>query len=81
MTITVETGKVYLLRFIQSASLQMLNLAVGGHNLTAVEVEGTSIEPLNVQNWNMGTGQRYGLLLNATQPPGSYWLEATVAQR
>jgi hypothetical protein len=27
------------------------------------------------------TGQRYGLLLNATQSPGSYWLEATVTQR
>jgi hypothetical protein len=27
------------------------------------------------------TGQRYGLLLNASQSPGSYWLEATVTQR
>lgn len=81
MTIKVESGKVYLLRFIQAASLQMLNIAIAGHNLTMVEVDGTNIEPVNVQNFNMGTGQRYALLLNATQPPGTYWLEATVAQR
>lgn len=72
---------MYLLRFIGATTLQMLNVAISGHNLTAVEIEGTNIEPFDVQNINIGPGQRYGLLLNATQPPGTYLLEATVAGR
>ena len=60
----------------------MLNVAISGHNLTAVEIEGVNIEPIaDVQNINIGPGQRYGLLLNATQPPGTYLLEATVVER
>ena len=114
MTLKVETGKVYLLRFIGSTryeyciagsncfalllfmcfshahsfscslaacfSLAILNIAVGSHNLTMVQIEGTPIEPIDAANFNIGPGQRYAALLNATQPPGSYWLDATSAE-
>lgn len=67
---------------LDSCSLVILNIAIGGHNLTIVEEDTTPIEPIyNVPSFNIGPGQRYVALLNATQPSGSYWLEATVAER
>ena len=63
-------------------SLVILNIAIGGHNLTVVEEDSTPIEPIyDVPAFNIGPGQRYVALLNATQPSGSYWIEATVAER
>jgi FtsP/CotA-like multicopper oxidase with cupredoxin domain len=59
----------------------MLNIAVGGHNLTIVAHDTTPTEPVEVTHFHIGPGQRYDVLLKATQPSGSYWLEATVIER
>ena len=59
----------------------ILNIAVGGHNLTLVADDTTPIEPVEAPYFNIGPGQRYAALLKATQPSGSYWLEATVIER
>ena len=65
-----------------ACSLVILNIAIGGHNLTIVGEDNNPIEPIdNVSSFNIGPGQRYVALLNATQPSGSYWLEASVAER
>lgn len=81
MVIRVEKGKVYRLRFIQASSLEVYSIAVTSHNLTIVEVEGTSIIPIDRESFNIGPGQRVSALLTANQEPGSYWLEATITQR
>ena len=76
---TLTKGHIFL--FV-ACSLVILNIAIGGHNLTIVEADNNPIEPFyNVSSFDIGPGQRYVALLNATQPSGSYWLEASVAER
>mmetsp|Transcript_11656 Transcript_11656/g.16966 ORF Transcript_11656/g.16966 Transcript_11656/m.16966 type:complete len:586 (-) Transcript_11656:215-1972(-) len=80
-TITVEAGKTYRLRIINSAQLVMQNIAITGHNLTIVQVEGTNTEPLTVESFDISPGQRVDVLFTANQDPGSYWIETTVRER
>lgn len=47
-----------------AVSLQMLNVAIAGHNLTGVQVSGTDVEPIeNIQNFNIGSGTFFFHLL------------------
>lgn len=80
--IKVERGKTYRLRFINGALLMPLNVAIAGHNMTIVEIEGTVTEPFVTTNFTIGPGQRTSVLIEANQPTsGSYWLEATTSIR
>ena len=81
MVVRVVKGKVYRLRFIQASSVEAYNIAVKSHNLTIVEVEGTNIIPVDCDSFNIGAGQRFSALLTADQEPGSYWLDASIAER
>jgi FtsP/CotA-like multicopper oxidase with cupredoxin domain len=80
-TITVEVGKTYRLRIINSAQLVMLNFAIAGHSLTIVQVEGTNTEPRTVESFDISPGQRFDVLFTANQDPGSYWIQTSVRER
>jgi FtsP/CotA-like multicopper oxidase with cupredoxin domain len=79
---TVETGKTYRLRIINSAQLVMMNFAITDHNLTIVKVEGTTVDPVTVDSLDIAPGERYDVLLTANQEPGtSFWIETTIRER
>ena len=78
---TVEEGKTYRLRIINSAQLVMMNFAITSHNMTIVQVEGTNVKPVVVESLDIAPGQRYDVLVSADQEPGSYWIETTVRER
>ena len=80
-TTTVESGKTYRLRIINSAQLVMMNFIVANHQMTIVQVEGTNVVPLVVDSLDIAPGQRYDVLVTANQNPGSYWIETTVRER
>lgn len=49
-----------------AVSLEMLNVAIAGHNLTGVQVSGTNVEPVeSIQNFNIGSGTLWLLILLA----------------
>lgn len=79
--IEVETGKTYRLRIIAGTELVGVNFAIQGHNMTVVEVEGTIVEPYEVQNLDIMPAQRYSVLVSATQEPGNYWATTSVRYR
>ena len=78
---TVDEGKTYRLRIINSAQLVMMNFAIASHNLTIVQVEGTSVKPFEVETLDIAPGQRFDVLVTADQEPGTYWIETTVRER
>ena len=49
--------------------------------MTVVEVEGTIVEPYEVQNLDIMPGQRYSVLVQADQESGNYWATTTVRYR
>jgi iron transport multicopper oxidase len=50
--------------------------SIDGHNLTVIEADGQLTEPLIVDSLQVFPGQRYSVILNATQPVGNYWIRA-----
>jgi len=79
--IEVEAGKTYRLRIIAGTELVGVNFAIQGHNMTVVEVEGTVVEPYEVQNLDIMPAQRYSVLVKADQEPGNYWGTTAVRYR
>ena len=79
--ITVDAGKTYRLRLINSGQLVMVNFAIASHNLIIVQAEGTNVNPVMVQSLDIGPGQRYDVLLTTDKEAGAYWIETTVRER
>lgn len=81
--VSVEAGKTYRFRIINSAQLVMQNVAIAGHNMTIVEVEGTIVEPITVSNYDLSPGQRVSVLVTADQGDvgQNFWIETSVRQR
>jgi iron transport multicopper oxidase len=44
--------------------------------MTIIEVEGTNVQPLDVDEIQIFAGQRYSFVLNANQPVNNYWIRA-----
>jgi FtsP/CotA-like multicopper oxidase with cupredoxin domain len=80
-TVNVTAGKTYRLRIINSGQLVYMNFAIAAHNLTIVQVEGTNVQPVQVQSLDIGPGQRYDVLMTTDQSPGSYMIETIVRER
>ncbi|KAH0826913.1 laccase [Lanmaoa asiatica] len=74
--INVEQGKRYRFRLIAMSCDPNFTFSIDGHNLTVIEADGISTEPLLVDSLQILAGQRYSIILNATQPVDNYWVRA-----
>eukprot|EP00803_Ostreobium_quekettii_P008587 evm.model.scf_2454.2 EVM.evm.TU.scf_2454.2 scf_2454:10290-12062(-) len=79
--LNVEAGKRYLLRIINAASLSFLNFAVQGHSLRVVRVDGSWVDPIEVDSLDINVAQKVDAILVADQPVANYWAQATVRFR
>ncbi|KAJ3121408.1 hypothetical protein HK100_012396, partial [Physocladia obscura] len=59
------TGETYMVRLISMASQIAMNIAIDGHNMTIVEVDGVSIQPYEVTSLAIAPSQRLGVLVTA----------------
>ncbi len=81
-TIEVEANTTYRFRIINSGQLVFQNVAIAGHEMTIVEVEGTLVDPpITVSNYDVAPGQRVSVLVTTDQVPGSYLIETSVRER
>jgi hypothetical protein len=64
-TKTVQRGKRYLLRLINSSVDNTFIFAVDNHNFTVIESDFVQIEPYNTNSVLVGIGQRYHVILEA----------------
>jgi len=71
--ISVNYDKTYLIRFISVTTHSYLNISIPGHNITIVEVEGTYTNLFNTSNIWINSGERYTVLLHASNP-GCYFI-------
>ncbi|KAI9571988.1 laccase [Boletus coccyginus] len=74
--ISVEYGKRYRFRLVGLSCHPNFIFSIDGHNLTVIEADGILTEPLLVDSLQVFPGQRYSVIMNATQSIGNYWIRA-----
>lgn len=82
VTLRVFPKKTYRLRIASTTSLASLNLAISGHKMVVVEADGNYVEPFEVKDMDIYSGDSYSVLLTADQDPSSnYWISLSVRGR
>jgi iron transport multicopper oxidase len=74
--VSVNEGRRYRLRLVSMSCDPAFVFSIDGHNLTIIEVDGTLHQPYTVDSLTIFAGQRYSMILAATQPVNSYWIRA-----
>ncbi|KAJ6141481.1 hypothetical protein N7470_009871 [Penicillium chermesinum] len=64
-SISVEPGLSYRLRFIGATALSFISLAIESHDVQIIEADGHYTKPLRTTFLQIGSGQRYSVLLTA----------------
>eukprot|EP00253_Pinus_taeda_P027935 PITA_27935 len=78
----VKPGKTYRLRIASVASLSALNFLIQGHKMTVVEADGHYVEPVELENLDVYSGETYSVLITANQDPTkNYWAAVNVRGR
>ncbi|RFU24096.1 hypothetical protein B7463_g12243, partial [Scytalidium lignicola] len=82
--INVEPNKTYRLRFIGGTALTFVSLAIEGHSeLTVIEADGSYTGPQKTSFLQIGTGQRFSVLLKtaANTPTNDFWIQVESRER
>ncbi|KAI0059380.1 laccase [Artomyces pyxidatus] len=74
--VSVTQGKRYRMRMINIACDPNFMFSIDGHQLTIIEVDGSNVQPLLVDQIQIFAAQRYSFVLNANQPVDNYWIRA-----
>ncbi len=75
--LTLPAGTSHRLRLINSGTFLATRFSIDGHNLTVVEVDGTSVEPVTVSGVNLAVAQRCSVIVHLDQQVSQ--LEANAA--
>ncbi|TVY83578.1 Laccase-2 [Lachnellula suecica] len=73
---TFEAGKTYRFRLVNSAVDGHFDFSIDGHNLTIIANDLVPIVPYTTDGVSISIGQRYDVLVTASQTSGDYWLRA-----
>lgn len=76
LPVKFEPGKTYLLRLINGAIQSTYKFYIDGHELEVINMDFTNIVPYKTNIVNIQIGQRYMVLVTASQPAGNYWMRA-----
>ncbi|XP_078428959.1 plant L-ascorbate oxidase isoform X2 [Wolffia australiana] len=82
LTLLVLPNKTYRLRIASTTSLASLNLAISNHKMVVVEADGNYVEPFEVDNMYIYSGDSYSVLLTTNRNRSSnYWISTSVIGR
>ncbi|KAI9201768.1 hypothetical protein LWI28_028958 [Acer negundo] len=76
--LTVDQGKTYLLRLINTAVEDILFFAIANHQLTVVGTNSSYTKPFKTDYITISPGQTIDVLLETNQPPSHYYMAARV---
>ncbi|KAF3953743.1 hypothetical protein ACB098_01G158000 [Castanea mollissima] len=74
---SVDYGKTYLLRIVNSVMNTDMFVAIADHNLTVVGWDGSYVKPLEVSYIMITPGQTMDVLVTANQSPSYYYMLAS----
>ncbi|KAL9090642.1 MAG: hypothetical protein Q9159_001889 [Coniocarpon cinnabarinum] len=74
--VNFQSGKVHRMRLINTGVDAQLRVSIDGHNMTVIAADFVPITPITADSVLLGNGQRYDVLINATETSGNYWMRA-----
>ncbi|KAL9075600.1 MAG: hypothetical protein Q9157_003956 [Trypethelium eluteriae] len=74
--VKVQKGKKYRIRFVNTSVNQHLVVTIDGHNMTVIASDFVPIKPFTSQYLALATGQRYDVVVDASQAAANYWIRA-----
>jgi FtsP/CotA-like multicopper oxidase with cupredoxin domain len=77
-TVTLKPKSVHRLRIINPSSDNNFQISMVGHNFTVIETDFVPVKPLVVDNLFVAIGQRYDILINASEAIDNYWFNVTM---
>lgn len=75
---TIKPGTALRLRLINHSSYLSYWFSIDSHNLTIVEIDGIEVEPIMSRGVHVNIGQRYSVIVNATEEVGDYYIRQTL---
>ncbi|KAK2037867.1 multicopper oxidase [Colletotrichum somersetense] len=75
-TTAFESGKSYRMRLVNSAIDTHWKFMIDNHTLEVIAADFVPLQPFNTSDVSIGIGQRYDVIVRATQDSGDYWLRA-----
>lgn len=78
-TVTIQSGKKYRLRLINSSVDSFVRVSLDNHTLSVIASDFIPINPFPTQWLLIAIGQRYDVVIHANQTAGNYWFRADVA--
>ncbi|KAK7055305.1 multicopper oxidase/laccase [Favolaschia claudopus] len=72
--VSVTRNKRYRFRLISMSAEPNYIFSIDKHDMTVIEADGVSTQPLCVDSMQVFTGQRYSFVLNANQKADNYWI-------
>nr|ALQ52760.1 laccase BP76 [Neocapritermes taracua] len=71
----VESGKRFRLRLLGGlCTVTGVEFSIEDHDLTVIATDGGPIKPVTVTSFVIYSGERYDVVVNANQNPGTYWI-------
>ncbi|KAF2819653.1 laccase precursor [Ophiobolus disseminans] len=74
--VTIQTGKKYRLRLINTSVDSQLRVNLDGHPFQVIATDFQPVVPYTTTYLQMGIGQRYDVVITANQTAGNYWFRA-----
>lgn len=71
--VTIQTGKKYRLRLINTSIDVNLLVNLDGHTFQVIATDFVPVVPYTTTYLQMGIGQRYDVIITANQTAGNYW--------
>jgi FtsP/CotA-like multicopper oxidase with cupredoxin domain len=66
--IAVQSGQRLRLRFVNAAAVTNYVVALDGHPMTVTHADGNRVQPVQVQAIPIGSGERYDVIVDCTNP-------------
>ncbi|CAG8588829.1 5052_t:CDS:10, partial [Dentiscutata heterogama] len=75
---TVTKGKRYRFRIINMSAESFFWFSIDQHVLQVIEVDGVSIKPINITVLPIHIGERFSVIVEASQDVDNYWIRANI---
>ena len=75
---SIRPGTTMRLRLINHSSYLSYWFSIDKHPLTVVEIDGVEVEPIVSQGVHVNIGQRYSVIISATQKVGDYAIRSAL---
>ncbi|POS76161.1 multicopper oxidase [Diaporthe helianthi] len=77
-TTSIKAGTTMRLRLINHSSYLSYWFSIDSHPLTIVEIDGVEVEPIVSQGVHVNIGQRYSVIISATEKVGDYTIRSSL---